>query len=99
MAAIEKDAFARLWMTESPSAIAERLGMSTGRVYRAAKAFCLPSRSEVLREKEDAEEKPTQEEILTRSAEVRARWSDEERQKRYVGGVAWTPRAAVTKVR
>jgi hypothetical protein len=96
---LKKDTFEKLWLTEPPAAIATKLNLPLQRVYRAARAFKLPSRSEVLRAQIDEEEKPTQEEIQERSAEVRAKWSDRERRRRYVGGVSWTPRAATTRVR
>lgn len=86
---IDRDLFAELWFAgASVPEMAARLGCQQPAVYKIRVQFGLPPRPRVACTKTD----PTPDEIVARSAEVRSRWSDDERERRSVGKVvAWQP--------
>lgn len=89
---IDRELFAELWLAgASVPEMAARLGCRQPAVYALRVQFGLPRRPRVQCTKAD----PTPEEILKRAAEIRARWSDEELERRSVGkrGVWRVPRA------
>ena len=79
---IDRELFAELWYAgASVPEIASRVGCQQPTVYTLRVKLGLPRRGRVPCAKKD----PTPEEIEQRSAEVRERWSDEERERRAVG--------------
>lgn len=86
---IDKDAFAYLWNAgETLDTLASRFGVSRATVMRFAVRHGLPFRGQpnVCGGRGD----PTPEEILSRSAEVRSQWTDDEYERRSAEKkVAW----------
>lgn len=81
---IDRDLFEELWYAGvSVPEMAARLGCQQPAVYKLRVSLGLPRRPRVPCTATD----PTEQEIADRSAEVRARWSDEERERRSVGKV------------
>jgi len=82
----------REWYSgKSADEIATKYGTNKSRIYSLARKHHLPARG---RGKTPESESPTAEEIEIRSAEVRSRWSERERERRIVGGpqsVKWRP--------
>jgi len=79
---VDRELFAELWYAgASVPEIASRVGCQQPTVYTLRLKLGLPRRPRVPCTSKD----PTPEEIVARSAEVRERWSDEERERRAVG--------------
>lgn len=90
MASIDVEKLKELWRSDLRNAdIAAALGISEMALYSASRRLRLPNRC-LLRE---IRESPTPAQIRARAAEVRRRWSEEEREKRVVGRrrQRWTP--------
>ena len=89
---IRRDEFSSLWKTSTPTEIAKRYGVSRAAIYQRARSWGLPPRAEM--ELPDVES-PTEDEIASRAAAIRAKWSDEEHASRMVGvrqaESRWTP--------
>jgi hypothetical protein len=78
---------------KSAEEIAAKYGTNKSRIYSLARKHHLPARG---RGETPGSESPTAEEIEIRAAEVRSRWSEQERERRIVGGsrsVHWKPPA------
>jgi hypothetical protein len=84
---MDRELFAELWLAgASVPEMAARLGCRQPAIYSLRVQFGLPRRPRVPCTDKD----PTPDEIAERSAEVRARWSEEERERRGIGKVeAW----------
>lgn len=81
----DRELFAEMWFAgASVPEMAARLGCQPPAIYRLRIQYGLPNRPPVRSSKKD----PTTSEIEERAAEVRARWSDEERERRAVGRVS-----------
>lgn len=70
--------------------ICERVGVAHDTLYKHAKRMQLPRRPRVERY---SDKDPTIDEIRERAAAIRESWSEEERDRRQVGGkpCRWTP--------
>jgi hypothetical protein len=84
---MDRELFAELWLAgASVPEMAARLGCRQPAIYSLRVQFGLPRRPRVQCTDKD----PTPDEIAERSAEVRARWSEEDRERRGIGKVeAW----------
>lgn len=84
---VDKERLIQLWRTEmSNAAIAAELGITELQLYVAGRHYKLEPRYPYVR-RVSAKYDPTPETIAERAAEIRAGWSDEEREKRRVGNV------------
>lgn len=82
MATLTKESLqSELGMAMKVSEIAGKYGTTIGRVYRLARGWGIP----VSACRDEDEECPTPEEIATRTAEIRLKWSSQEEQSRIVG--------------
>lgn len=86
------DQFKELWASSTPTEIAKLCNVSRSSIYQRARTLKLPPRMEM--DLPDVE-RPTDDEIKKMTAQIRAKWSDEEERLRRVGnrqnGRRWTP--------
>jgi hypothetical protein len=82
---ISKAELEGLWENVEPSAIAEAFSVTRATVYKYGRIYGLPSRSAMNAKKKD-EAAPSLAEIKTACEAIQRTWSDEERERRVVGG-------------
>lgn len=85
-----------LWTTNlTNEELARELGINQVQLYVAGRKLGLGQRWAYINRKYTPREDPTEDEIKARAAEIRAGWSEEEREARLVGNCAktWRPPA------
>lgn len=86
---IDADLLAALWTTERRSdELCEILGCTRGHLYHRAKRLGLPPRPahlEAMTGPASEKDDPSELEIAQRAALIRKTWTEEEREKRFVG--------------
>lgn len=86
-----------LWTTSlTNEELAKELGINPVQLYVAGRKLGLGQRWEYINRKYTPREDPSEDEIKARAAEIRAGWSEEEREARLVGsraGKTWRPPA------
>lgn len=97
MFAFDKQKLLELWKTDLPNReIAAQLGLTEVQLYVAGRKLKLIQRWGYVRRVYRKYVDPTEDEIRARAAEIRAGWSEEEREKRLVGNCVdrtWRPPA------
>ena len=84
----------RYWYTKMTAEdVAARLGVSVTMLYRLRKRYKLPPRDADRRSKQQREVDPPPDEIARISEEIKASWSESEKERRWVGPKtkAWQP--------
>lgn len=95
---IDADEFRRDWQSDTISReICKKYGISRGHLHAVANSLGLGRRPVSSWETHPQVPDPTPEEIAERAAEVRAGWSEYDRERRRVGVACgpWQPRALV----
>lgn len=82
---ISKKDLEQLWQDVEPAKIAEAYGVTRATIYKYGREYGLPSRSELNARKQD-EAAPTPDDIKAECEKIQRTWSDEERERRVVGG-------------
>lgn len=85
---LKKESLEQVWQTTPVAEIARLFGVKPQKIYHLSRKWSLPERERI-------EDCPSPEEIAERAAQVRAGWTDGERESRAVGPgrsrEQWTP--------